>query len=288
MRKISTLLLLALATMVANAATYGILVNDTLFYEAAALGSQDFQGRDQFKASVSLKNGDVICIYDETNKAKFWATMETGDGSLKANFTETNTGATCNTDACYDFYIKLKYEDNSMWVCAGTDCSANGRIIDEGGQGGDVAAWYYKGYIDGADVEPSEATKFTNGIVEFACEQKSYLFVIYQEQGKPGVQFMTEIYVDGGDSCLLKSTASAEKWGVEPFTGNLYLYYGDDATQVILSKVEIPGRVLVDTETALRPVAAESKQTVKMIKNGQLMIQQGNNIVDVFGRRITK
>lgn len=275
MRKISTLLLLVLATMV-MAKPYGIMINGT----DAQVGTQNPQPLDpSFEEwsvlNVELQSGDFVQLYDDDSKATWAVDL---DPASVAGLTRQDDRYNVTADGCYDFYIKLKYQEDQLYVGKG-NC---------GGGGGDVAAWYYKGYIDGADVEPSEATKFTNGIVEFACEQKSYLFVIYQEQGKPGVQFMTEKYVDGGDSCLLKSTASADKWGVEPFTGNLYLYYGDDATQVILSKVEIPGRVLVDTETALRPVAAEGKQAVKMIKNGQLMIQQGNNIVDVFGRRITK
>lgn len=147
--------------------------------------------------------------------------------------------------------------------------------------------WYYKGYIDGQDVEPSESTMFTHGIAEFACVEKSYLMVIYQEPGKPGVQYMAETYVDGGDNCVLKNTTTVDKWGIEPYAGNLYLYEGDDATSVILSKVEIPGRKLVDSDMpqAINNVTADNV-AVKFIENGEIRIRRGNQVYDVTGMQI--
>ncbi|MCQ2324518.1 MAG: hypothetical protein MJZ53_06745 [Paludibacteraceae bacterium] len=147
--------------------------------------------------------------------------------------------------------------------------------------------WYYKGYIDGQDVEPSESTMFTRGIAEFACVEKSYLMVIYQEPGKPGVQYMAETYVDGGDNCVLKNTTTVDKWGIEPYAGNLYLYEGDDATSVILSKVEIPGRKLVDENEAqaVENISAENA-AVKFIENGEIRIRRGNQVYDVTGMQI--
>ena len=112
-------------------AGFGVLVNNKMYYEGAALSEKDYQGRDQFKASVSLNAGDIWCIYDDVNKAKFTIAIEAGEGSAKDSFAEGAESATCNVAGCYDFYIKLKWEDNSLWVQNGADCSATGVEIDE-------------------------------------------------------------------------------------------------------------------------------------------------------------
>ena len=135
MKKAIVLIAVLLTTAVSYATTYGILVNDKMFYEADPLGEQDYQGREQYKASVSLNAGDKWCIYDEDNTAKFTIAMESGEGSAKGNFTEGKDYVTCNTAGCYDFYIKLKWEDNSMWVQAGSNCSDSGRDITPDGGG---------------------------------------------------------------------------------------------------------------------------------------------------------
>ena len=134
--KKSLLVVFALCCALYSKADYGVLVNDKMFYEASPVGEQDYQGRDQYKTSVSLNVGDKWCIYDETNKAKFVITMEAGTGSAKGNFTEGSEYATCKTAGCYDFYIKLKWEDNSMWVQAGSNCLETGRDITSGGEQG--------------------------------------------------------------------------------------------------------------------------------------------------------
>jgi len=59
MKKIFTLMAVAVMAISMSAATYGILVNDKTFYEATPLGNKDYQDRDQFLASVNLQQGDT-------------------------------------------------------------------------------------------------------------------------------------------------------------------------------------------------------------------------------------
>lgn len=126
MRKVlfSFILLFSLGAQYAQA-SYGVLVNGSVFYEATALGTKDYQGRDQYLASVQLEAGDVVCLHDNTSGASFMCSMESGATSAKGNFTESSSSATCNVAGCYDFYIKLKYEDNTIWCQAGTNCTGN-------------------------------------------------------------------------------------------------------------------------------------------------------------------
>ena len=115
-----------------------------------------------------------------------------------------------------------------------------------GGTGEMDHMWYYKGYIDGKDVEPGDATLFHNGTVEFACSEKSYLMILYQVHGVPGVQYMTESYVEGVTHAKLTTTGS-EKMAVEPGMYTLYLYDNGDGS-VELSTEPLPGKTLVDAE----------------------------------------
>ena len=234
-----------------QAATYGILVNNTKFFEATPLSEQDFQGRDQFKASVSLSANDVFCVYDETNDAKFTIAIEAGDGSAKANFNEGAESATCLTAGCYDFYIKLKWEDNSMWVCAGSNCSATGRDVNPGGGGGQGgggstpdAYWYYKGFIDGGDLVNEEGgfNIFECGTAHLDVLENAYLFVVFQQTGVMGVQYMAPSYVDGPTQATMTTTGN-EKLHVGPGSYTLYLYR--EGSDVILSTQPIAGKTLV-------------------------------------------
>lgn len=140
MKKIFTFFTLCVvSTMMLFAANgpYGIRINGSTFIEAEALTEKDYQGRDQYLAHVDLKANDKIEVYDQGNNAGWWITIESGTGSSKANFTESTASATCKVAGCYDFYIKLMWEDNSMWVQAGSGCSNQGGGNGDNGDNGD-------------------------------------------------------------------------------------------------------------------------------------------------------
>ncbi len=264
-----------------QAATYGILVNNTTFYEAEALSEQDFQGRDQFKASVSLNANDVFCVYDETNDAKFTIAIEAGEGSAKANFNEGAESATVLTAGCYDFYIKLKWEDNSMWVAQGSNCSATGRDVNPGGnEGGEGttadAYWYYKGYIDGGDLENEAGgfNIFNCGTAELVVATDAYLFIMFQQKGVQGVQYMTTSYVDGPTHATMVTTGG-EKLHVGAGSYTLYLYDNGDGS-VELSTQPMAGKTLV-------------KENCNSGTNIQLVVEKldiNAPMYDVLGRQV--
>ena len=105
---------------------YYVCVNGTDFYVATPQGEKDMQGRDQYMASVPLKAGDKFkCYNGATGDA--WSIVALEPYGEYANFTAAATYAddmVCNVDGCYDLYIKLMYEDDTMYIGAGTDCSA--------------------------------------------------------------------------------------------------------------------------------------------------------------------
>lgn len=105
---------------------YYVCVNGTDFYVATPQGEKDMQGRDQYMASVPLKAGDKFKCYNGTT-GDAWSIVALEPYGEYANFTAAATYAddmVCNVDGCYDLYIKLMYEDDTMYIGAGTDCSA--------------------------------------------------------------------------------------------------------------------------------------------------------------------
>ena len=125
----------------------------------------------------------------------------------------------------------------------------NGGGIGGGDDESSLEGWFYKGYIDGKDVEPSAATRFVKGKASFACEQKSYVFVLFQD-ANGGVQYMTQQYVEGESHASLYKgiDATGNKMAFEPGMYTLYLYDNEDGSYE-LSCEELPGKKLVGAET---------------------------------------
>ena len=113
---------------------YGVQVisgKDTVVYEAANTGEVDFQERTQYLAHVQLKQGDVCKLINTSCDATWMVDMDPYDEYI--NFTGGAAAGqiTCNKAGCYDFYIKLKMNDDLLYIGAGTDC---GNQPNPGGQ----------------------------------------------------------------------------------------------------------------------------------------------------------
>ena len=119
----------------------------------------------------------------------------------------------------------------------------------QGGQGGGgdqpTAYWYYKGWVDGGDIQNEEGgfNIFKCGTVSITVGENAYLFVMYQEKGVPGVQYMTTAYVDGPTHATMV-TSGTEKLHVGPGSYTLYLYDNGDGS-VELSTEPLSGKTLV-------------------------------------------
>lgn len=299
MKKIFTLFAATVFAVGMFAGNFGILVNGKTYYQADPFGEQDFQGRDQYKTSVSLNQGDKWCIYDADNKAPFTIAMEAGEGSAKGNFTESTDAATCNVAGCYDFYIKLKWEDNSLWVQAGENCSSTGTDIsggqgggdNPGGQGGgqgggtsDDSYWYWKGYVDGVDLNNEiEGGLFDGGISEITVNDAGYIFVVYQVHGVPGVQYMASAYSDA-THCTM-TTSGGEKLKIPAGTYTLYLYDNGDGT-VELSREQLAGKTLVDGGKSAVENTTISTKITKTIINGQVVIIKDGVRYNLLGAQL--
>ena len=103
---------------------FHIMVNGSTYYPAVAVGEKDFQGRDQYKASVYLKAGDKFKCFDGSTGTA-WTIVTLEEYGAYANFTaaaSSSDDVVCKTTGCYDIFIKLKYEDDTMYIGEGTGC----------------------------------------------------------------------------------------------------------------------------------------------------------------------
>ncbi len=249
---------------------FSILVNGTN-YPASSVGEPDMQGREQYMASAYVKAGQTVSCYDNENKAE-WTICNLDPYGSYQNFTMSGSGAsckmTCNVDGCYDFYIKLKFEDDMIYVGPGTNCSSQGGGEQGGGEqgggsqgggeqgggstGGDCGSsdhlWYVKGYINGDDVNGIEGDNvFEGGIANYNFTgEKNYVFVIYQVHGVAGVQYMATAgnVVEGVTHATLSPSGSG-KFVIPAGVNKVYLYDNGNNT-VEISTQPISGKTLID------------------------------------------
>ena len=118
-----TLLASLCCTLSLLAAPYGLLINGTTKIEASSLAEKDFQDREQFLAScVTLNQGDKVQLYDFGSGASWMCTIDPYGEYQKFTGGKTQGYLTCNTAGTYDFYIKLKYEDDMLYIGPAQNC----------------------------------------------------------------------------------------------------------------------------------------------------------------------
>ena len=133
MKKLYTLFVLTLlCSVISMAAPYGLLINGTTKIEASSIAEKDFQDRDQFLAScVKLNQGDKVQLYDFANGAAWMCAIDPYGEYQK--FTKNPDHLICNASASYDFYIKLKYEDDMLYIGPAENCGGNNPGNNPGG-----------------------------------------------------------------------------------------------------------------------------------------------------------
>ena len=116
------LLAILLCSISLNAAPYGLLINGTTKLEATAVGEKDFNDREQFLVScVALNQGDKVQLHDFGSGASWMCAIDPYGEYQK--FTKNSDHLVCNAAGSYDFYIKLKYNDDMLYIGPGQNCS---------------------------------------------------------------------------------------------------------------------------------------------------------------------
>ena len=129
---------------------------------------------------------------------------------------------------------------------------------------------------------------FYDGMSEITVNEAGYIFVVYQVQGVPGVQYMTDGW-QGTD--ITHATMSncgtcdnGNKLYIPAGTHTLYLYDNGDGT-VELSRVQLPGKPLIDGGQGIENTKVMPRGG-KVIIDGELRIVHGDKVYDATGRQL--
>ena len=115
--------------MLMQAASYGILVNGKMYFAGSL--QDEFEGFTQYLAHVQVKSGDYCQLYDADNKAA-WAVALNTYSVAGFTYDASANRYTVSVDGCYDFYIKLKYKADELYIGTGANCG-EGQDISGGG-----------------------------------------------------------------------------------------------------------------------------------------------------------
>ena len=284
MKKFITLCAAMLCAAMSFGASYGILVNGKTYFAGSLTG--EFEGFTQYLAHVQVKSGDYCQLYDADNQA---AWVKPLNSASVAGFTydEANQRYNVTATGCFDFYIKLKYGQDELYIGTGSDCGTGTEIGGGGSQGGGGTEgnprFMWKAELDGEWQEPSTSTTFVAGRSNIMFYTSAYLFLIYQVDGVAGVEYMCESYTTETHARFVRG--GSEKWGVPGGTTELYLYDNEDGS-VEVSNQPMAGKKLwtAGGQNIVNPTVSDKAR--KVIIDGQLRIIRGGKIFDATGKEL--
>ena len=129
MKKTYLFLLMIFCAVASHAQSYGILVNGKTYFAGEPAG--EFEGFTQYLAHVQVSNGDKLQLYDATNKAA-WAVALNSYSEQGFTYDATAGCYTVSVSGCYDFYIKLKWQADELYIGAGSNCGSGTPVGDAG------------------------------------------------------------------------------------------------------------------------------------------------------------
>ncbi len=121
MKKLLFVFLALCCNIALMAGPFGLLINGTTKLEAVAQSETDHQGREQYLVScVALQQGDKVQLHDLGNGASWMCAIDPYGEYQK--FTKYTDHLICNAAGSYDFYIKLKFNDDMLYIGPGQNC----------------------------------------------------------------------------------------------------------------------------------------------------------------------
>lgn len=292
MKKTFMMMAAMMISMLMQAASYGILVNGTTYFAGEPAG--EFEGFQQYLAHVQVKSGDFCQLCDADNKAVWAVDLNTASVS---GFTRNGNQYEVSTDGCFDFYIKLKYEQDELYIGPGSNC---GEGIDISGQGGgqggeepDDVNYYAMGWINAADAGETaydtydDNLLFVDGKLTINCQYGSYI----------GIKdhMCNYYYFRGEDDChedqvtleWASGWSPCKKWAIPEgvnyiimrsatYKGNIVLERVDKATY---DAYHFGGNQAIENT----PVTEKAR---KVFIDGQLRIIRGDKMFDATGKEV--
>ena len=124
-KQLLIVLFLAFSALLFADTQYYIRVNGTTDYPAEPFADPDAQGREQYYAgNIKLAAGDVVKMYNSAENVE-WVIAQLDPYGEYQKFTQSSAGFTRNVAGCYDFYIKLKWEDDVLYIGPGSACDGS-------------------------------------------------------------------------------------------------------------------------------------------------------------------
>lgn len=244
---------------------------------------------------------------------------ELPDGYAKVIFVRLNPQGAINWDSKWNqtadldvpanenLYTMTDWEHGSWSVYDGGSGEGGGQGGGDnpgGGQGGGdnpTAYWYWKGNVDGDNIENEEmgSNIFQGGLSSIDVGEAAYVFVIYQVKGVQGVQYMASGW-HPEEQHLTMTVNGDNKLYVPAGSYTLYLYDNEDGT-VELSYVELQGKKLMgggegggqgggDNPGGQGQDAVDNVTTptviTKTIENGQVVIIKNGIRFNLLGAQL--
>ncbi|MBR6304661.1 MAG: hypothetical protein IKR37_03415 [Paludibacteraceae bacterium] len=293
MKKIFAFVAAALMTLSMSAASYGILVNGNTYF--AGTHTDDFEGFQQYLAHVQLSAGDYCQLCDADNQA-VWA-VDLNPASV-TGFTRNGERYEVTVSGCYDFYIKLKYQADELYIGPGSDCgegidiSGGGQGGGQGGEGGEDedVNYYAIGWINGADHGEAaydtfeDEYLFVDGKLTINCQMGSYIAIkdhmgnFYYSKTETTIadNSVTMDWANGWQGC--------QKWAIPEGVNYIIMRKASYKNQIVLERVDKATYDAYHLQGVENTVVSEKAH--KMIVNGQLVIIRGEKMFDLTGREL--
>ena len=294
MKKIYAFCAAMLMTLSMSAANYGILVNGNTYFAASYEGQDPYgEGFEQYLAHVQVKAGDFCQLCDADNKA-VWA-VDLNSSSV-AGFTRNGDKYDVTVDGCYDFYIKLKYQADQLYIGEGSDCGEGIDISGDtpGGGGGDDedVNYYAMGWINGADAGEAaydtfdEKYLFVDGKLTIDCQMGSYIAV---------KDHMCNYYYSRTETTIADSQVSldwangwspCQKWAIPEGVNYIIIRSASYKGSIQLERVDKATYDAYHWGTQAVENTEVAEKTRKVMENGQLIIIRGEKRFDATGRQL--
>ena len=222
----------------------------------------------------SLTAGQTVALYDASTGST-WA-VPLDPASVAGIEQVDNLSYAVTADGCYDFYIKIKSNEDQLYVGAGKDCG------DTPGPGptpgptptpGDNA-WYIYGYIGGVDYT-GEDYPFKNGVADISSltTEPATTSYVYVHEYNSGVNYMTNGWAGEVRSVIMDDESTIEPLErnklMLPFGAtNLYLAENaDGSVTVSLDPITEADEAFGSTETTEYKYYDENYNVI-IVKNG--------------------
>ncbi len=295
MKKIFTVFAAMCMALSMSAASYGILVNGKTYFAGELTG--EFEGFTQYLAHVQVTSGDKLQLCDAENKAVWAVDLNTYS---EPGFARDGDHYNVTVSGCYDFYIKLKYEQDELYIGNGSNCGEGIDISGQGGGGGgqggdeeDDVNYYAIGWINGADHGEAaydvyeDQYLFVDGKLTIDCQMGSYIAIkdhmgnFYYSKTETTIanESVTMDWANGWQGC--------QKWAIPQGTNYIIIRSASFKNQLQLERVD---KATYDAYHYGSSQDIENttvtEKAYKKIVNGQLRIVRGDKVFDATGRQL--